>query len=122
MDIKNIRNNEKHEFVKCVARLAPEQTDRIRFLIARLSEPTIPDTSINSIIWPELVSHKTGKIKNRNYAKEMKWAVNNPQFHDVVFVVGDCEEKIKRFVAHKVVLCARSNYFKAMLTGGMKVS
>ena len=42
----------------------------------------------------------------------------------VVFVVGDGDgdgENVRRIPAHKVVLCARSPYFKTMLTGGMKV-
>ena len=59
-----------------------------------------------------------------NNSREMMWAFNNPLFHDVVFVVGDGDgdgENVRRIPAHKVVLCARSPYFKAMLTGGMKV-
>ena len=50
----------------------------------------------------------------------MLWAVNNKVFHDVVFIVSD-DEKIERFAAHKVILCARSKYFKAMLIGGLTV-
>jgi len=50
----------------------------------------------------------------------MKWAFNNPLFHDVVFVVSE-NEHVKKFVAHKVILCARSEYFNALLTSGMKV-
>jgi len=61
------------------------------------------------------LSWKCLKQRNEN-RKEMLWAVNNKLFHDVVFVVGD-----KRFAAHKVVLCARSPYFKALFTSGLKV-
>lgn len=55
------------------------------------------------------------------YSTEMLWAVNNPLLHDVVFVVSDDEHNTRRFFAHKPVVCARSAYFRAMLTGGMKV-
>jgi len=62
----------------------------------------------------------------------MKWAVNNKLFHDVVFVLSNVDEnggdgsadndKTSKFFAHKVVLCARSSYFRAMLTSGLKVT
>ena len=55
-----------------------------------------------------------------NCSKEMMWAVNNPLFHDVTFVVGNGENKT-RFAAHKAILSARSPYFYAMFTGNMKV-
>ena len=51
----------------------------------------------------------------------MMWAVENPKYHDVVYVVGE-NEQMKRIVAHKVLLCARSPYFNAMLMGSLKVS
>jgi len=54
-------------------------------------------------------------------SKEMMWAVENPKYHDVVYVVGE-NEQMKRIVAHKVLLCARSPYFNAMLMGSLKVS
>jgi len=50
----------------------------------------------------------------------MFWALNVSLFHDIVFVVSD-DENAKKFGAHKVVLCARSKYFEALLTGGLKV-
>ena len=50
----------------------------------------------------------------------MLWAVENPKYHDVVFVVGE-GENTQRIPAHKVVLCARSPYFNAMLMGNLKV-
>jgi len=53
-------------------------------------------------------------------SKDMSWAVNNELLHDVIIVVSDGEDT-KKFVAHKVVLCARSPYFNALLTGGLKV-
>jgi len=47
----------------------------------------------------------------------MKWGVKNHLFHDVVLNVSG-----EKFVAHKVVLCARSAYFNALMTGGLKES
>jgi hypothetical protein len=44
--------------------------------------------------------------------------VNNINFADVKFIVGEEEEN---FFSHKVILCQRSAYFRAMfLTSGMK--
>lgn len=53
----------------------------------------------------------------------MLWALNNHLFHDVVFVVtNDGEDQNEyRFFAHKVILCARSQYFKVMFSSGLKV-
>ena len=85
----------RDEFVMSVRKLIPEHEDRITKL--------------------EIA------VETQRFNREMLWAVNNPLFHDVVFVVGDDEKNVRRIPAHKVVLCARSPYFKAMLTGGMKV-
>mgnify|MGYP002620954506 FL=1 len=51
----------------------------------------------------------------------MLWPGDNTKYHDVVFVVGE-NEQMKRIVAHKVLLRARSPYFNAMLMGSLKVS
>lgn len=55
---------------------------------------------------PKLLQRDLGKL------------VNNSNFADVKFIVGEEEEV---FYAHKVILCQRSAYFQAMfLTSGMK--
>ena len=72
----------------------------------------------------EVLSTGSEPAETLRYCRELLWAVNNPLFHDVVFVVGDGDgenKNVRRIPAHKVVLCARSPYFNAMLTGGMKV-
>jgi len=96
-------SGKRDEFVRSVKKLIPEHEDRITKLVKAVQ--TEED------LW-------------YNNSREMMWAFNNPLFHDVVFVVGDGDgdgENVRRIPAHKVVLCARSPYFKAMLTGGMKV-
>jgi len=96
-------SGKRDEFVRSVRKLIPEHEDRITKLVKAVQ--TEED------LW-------------YNNSREMMWAFNNPLFHDVVFVVGDGDgdgENVRRIPAHKVVLCARSPYFKAMLTGGMKV-
>lgn len=96
LDASTIANAERHMFMECVGKIAPERLNSIRQLMS--IEPIEPNNS-----------------------KEMLWAVANTKFHDVVFVVGESEETKKRIAAHKVVLCARSPYFKAMLMGSLKV-
>ena len=44
----------------------------------------------------------------------MKKLVNNPKFSDVIFIVEN-----KEIHAHRAILVEQSEYFKAMLTGGM---
>ena len=98
-------SGKRDEFVRSVRKLIPEHEDRITKLVKAVE--TEEDLCYNN-------------------SREMFWAFNNPLFHDVVFVVDDGDgdgdgENVRRIPAHKVVLCARSPYFKAMLTGGMKV-
>ena len=99
-------SEQRREFVRSVRKLIPEHEDRITKLVKAVE--TEED------LW-----------YNNSISREMRWALNNPLFHDVVFVVGDGEgdgeKNVRRIPAHKVVLCARSPYFKALLTGGMKV-
>jgi len=68
----------------------------------------------------ECVTKFVPEFGRYNCSKDLLWAVNNTHFHDIEFVVSN-GEKTLRFAAHKVILCARSPYFKAMFTGGMKV-
>jgi len=106
LEISAIQNcNELHEFEECIEKLAPELKSRI------MHQLIDKQSSSNQEKNTQYKSHKS---------KEMMWAVNNPVFHDVVFVVSDANN-LQRFVAHKVILCSRSPYFKAMLIGGLKV-
>ena len=99
-------SDQKHGFVSTVTKLIPEHKDRIMNLVK---------TALSA------GSETTATQRKNNSSKEMMWAFNNPLFHNVVFVVSDVEKNVRRIPAHKVVLCARSPYFNAMLTGGMKV-
>mgnify|MGYP002480933660 CR=1 FL=1 len=99
LDMTRIKTrDQRDELVRSVIQLIPEHKDRITKLMD---------------------AEEIGE--EQRYGSEMLWAVNNPLFHDVVLVVSDGEKNVRRILAHKVVLCARSSYFKAMLTGGMKV-
>jgi len=105
VDMTCIKTSEqRHEFVRSVRKLIPEhEEDRITKLV-------------------KAVETEEDLRNNNSSSREMMWAVDNPLFHDVVFMVGDGDcENVRRITAHKVVLCARSPYFKALLTGGMKV-
>jgi len=100
-------SDQRQEFVRSVRKLIPEHEDRMTELV-KAALLTGSETT-----------------ESLRYSRKMLWAFNNPLFHDVVFVVGDgdgdSEKNVGRIPAHKVVLCARSPYFKALLTGGMKV-
>jgi N-acetylneuraminic acid mutarotase len=68
--------------------------------------------------------------------KNLRWAFNNPLFSDICFVVKDKsgfneehekgkqkedhEAHCKRIYGHKVIVCGRSPYLKALLLGGLK--
>ena len=49
-----------------------------------------------------------------NLVTNMKKLVNNPKFSDVIFIVEG-----KEIHAHRAILVEQSEYFKAMLAGGM---
>lgn len=104
--VSNIPMTEWRVFLQCIRKLAPEHLNRIRQLLQQVTD---------IIDLPSILFATDGS------SKEIVWAVDNPKYHDVVFVVGE-NEQMKRIVAHKVLLRARSPYFNAMLMGSLKVS
>ena len=121
LDVSSIHCAEKKEFVKCVAKLAPNHMSRIQLQLATESIYMPSTFRYVKCYYAPCISSLYIIKTSTTHSKELLWAVNNTHFHDVVFVVGDGDEKMKRFVAHKVVLCANSPYFTALLTGGLKV-
>lgn len=55
---------------------------------------------------------------NQKIGRDLEVLVNSAKFHDVVFVMDDAA----RYYAHKFVLVARSEYFRAMFESGMRES
>jgi hypothetical protein len=93
--ISKIPENQRDEFVKMCEEYASEHVPRIKTFLS-LKKNNIIDSKMNS---------------------DMKKMFNNERFSDVAFKVD--KETIK---AHKVVICSRSEYFRALCLGGLRES
>lgn len=90
----DISIEESRDFMKVIERYAPEHEERV-------SESII-------ITW---------LVTRSRMSDDLEFAFNNELWHDIVFEVDD-----KVIYGHKSIICQRSDYFRAMLKGGMMES
>lgn len=66
-------------------------------------------------------SHKTSQVFGppELFATDMRKVINDPEHSDIVFVVGEDRERIH---AHKIILAARCEVFRAMFADQAKAS
>eukprot|EP01087_Luapelamoeba_hula_P013985 TRINITY_DN4039_c0_g1_i1.p1 TRINITY_DN4039_c0_g1~~TRINITY_DN4039_c0_g1_i1.p1 ORF type:complete len:1051 (+),score=218.68 TRINITY_DN4039_c0_g1_i1:1899-5051(+) len=76
------------------------------------SLPVLPLPASLAFFKGELPEHV---YPEANQLSNMRRWVNNPQYSDISFAVEGAT-----IYAHKVILCARSQHFRAMLTSGMR--
>lgn len=96
LDVRSVGPNYR-ELISEARKFAPEHVPRLleEYLLSRVNSPSTLDS-------------------------DMVYGYSNPKYTDVTFVVGDAGNQ-ERVPAHAVVLAARSQYFRAMFLGGLRI-